>query len=57
MADFVGMLRILLIEEARRKFKAEAGLTPENWVPAIQLEGFDVAGQALAFKPFTWLNA
>ena len=29
---------------------AEAGLNiPENWVPAIQLVSFDVAGQALGF--------
>lgn len=30
--------------------QAEAGLNiPENWVPAIQLVSFDVAGQALGF--------
>ena len=37
-------------EWLEENLQAEAGLNiPENWVPAIQLVGFDVAGQALGF--------
>ena len=37
-------------EWLEENFQAEAGLNiPENWVPAIQLVSFDVAGQALGF--------
>ena len=37
-------------EWLEENLQAEAGLNiPENWVPAIQLVSFDVAGQALGF--------
>ena len=37
-------------EWLEENLQAEAGLNiPENWVPAIQLISFDVAGQALGF--------
>ena len=37
-------------EWIEENLQAEAGLNiPENWVPAIQLLSFDVAGQALGF--------
>ena len=37
-------------EWLEENLQAEAGLDiPENWVPAIQLVSFDVAGQALGF--------
>ena len=37
-------------EWLEENIQAEAGLNiPENWVPAIQLISFDVAGQALGF--------
>ena len=37
-------------EWLEENIQAEAGLNiPENWVPAIQLVSFDVAGQALGF--------
>ena len=37
-------------EWLEENLQAEAGLNiPENWVPAIQLLSFDVAGQALGF--------
>ena len=37
-------------EWIEENLQAEAGLNiPENWVPAIQLISFDVAGQALGF--------
>ena len=38
-------------EWLEENLQAEAGLNiPENWVPAIQLVSFDVAGQALGFS-------
>ena len=37
-------------EWLEENIQAEAGLNiPENWVPAIQLVSFDIAGQALGF--------
>ena len=37
-------------EWLEENLQAEAGLNiPENWVPAIQLVSFDIAGQALGF--------
>ena len=40
-------------EWLEENLQAEAGLNiPENWVPAIQLVSFDVAGQALGFLNF-----
>ena len=37
-------------EWLEENLQAEAGFNiPENWVPAIQLVSFDVAGQALGF--------
>ena len=37
-------------EWLEENLQAEAGLNiPENWVPAVQLVSFDVAGQALGF--------
>ena len=50
MADFWDAENFVYEEWLEENLQAEAGLNiPENWVPAIQLVSFDVAGQALGF--------